>query len=118
MSDHEPRPTERHHRCAHCKVPRFLAASRGCEGTLRIKCPKCRHEAVFVLHTGEQLSTVPARAQERELRCGGCTWFIAGVHVTQGEGYVRVQCPRPECKRPNRFACSVTEASVIEVPVG
>lgn len=122
--DDNARETEQHYRCPHCKnnfrmVPRFLAAaSRGLVGTLRIKCPKCRHDSVFALETGAILSTVPPRSRERELRCGACSWFVAGIHVTSGDGFVRAQCPVSECKRQNRFICSATEAKAIEVPIG
>lgn len=119
MADEDPRPTERHYRCPNCKVPRFLAAaSRGIDGTLRIKCPKCRHESIFDLANGDVLASTPLRSQERELRCGGCTWFLAGVTVAVGAGYVRLQCPQSNCKRQTRFACTATTTQAVEVPVG
>ena len=113
------RPTEQHYRCPGCKVPRFLAAGgRALQGQLRIKCPKCRTTSVFDLATGAVLKSHPLRSQERELRCGGCRWFVAGVVVTGGSGQVRVQCPKEKCKRANPFACSVEQIAVVELPVG
>lgn len=112
------RPTERHYKCPCCKVPRFLAAAaRTLEGQLRIKCPKCRKTTVFDLATGTVMASHPLRSQERELRCGSCRWFVAGVVVTGGNGYVRVQCPK-ECKRANRYECSTEHIEVVELPVG
>lgn len=125
MTDISNRPTEQHFRCPNCKVPRFLAAtSRGLAGSLRIKCPKCRQQAIFDLATGGLLTVQPLRTQERELRCGACRWFLAGVIITSGSGSVRVQCPNRlktnerECKRNNRFACSAETVKVVELPVG
>jgi len=121
MTD-DPRPTEQHFRCPNCKVPRFLAAtSPSLRGTIRIKCPKCRKEVVFDLATGAVLSTRPLRTVERELRCGGVKcgrWFLAGVVISEGEGHVRLQCPKTECKRSNRFSCSTQQVEMVELPVG
>lgn len=117
----DPRPTEQHFHCPNCKVPRFLAAaSRGLHGTLRIKCPKCRKEVVYALSTGAIITTQPLRTTERELRCGGVgcrRWFLAGVVITEGDGHVRLQCPKVECKRSNRFLCSPTSVETVELPV-
>lgn len=125
MNDIATRPTEQHFRCPNCKVPRFLAAtSHGMEGPFRIKCPKCRKEAIFDLATGELLTVQILRSQERELRCGACRWFLAGVIITSGTGTIRVQCPNRlktaerECKRNNRFVCSAETVKVVELPVG
>lgn len=122
MTDAPTRPTEQHFRCPNCKVPRFLCAtSRGLRGTLRVKCSKCRKEETYDLATGAILTTKPLRSTERELRCGGdqCRhWFLAGLVVTDGEGHVRIQCPKTECKRNNRFACSAGKVEMVELPVG
>lgn len=119
MPEATERPTEQHYKCPNCKVPRFLAAaSRGLVGTLRIKCPKCRKSETFSLATGEVLKVQTVRAHERELRCGGCTWFLAGVIITEGEGYVRVQCPKTECKRANPIKVKPETQTSVELPVG
>lgn len=121
--DDTSRPTERHYKCPNCKVPRFLAAAgRALYGTLRIKCPKCRKSVTFDLSTGEVVTVQVLRTQERELRCGSCRWFLAGVVVEAGDGHVRVQCPNDihgnKCKRNNRFSCTAMEVQEVELPVG
>ena len=107
-------PTERQLRCPHCKVPRFLGAVSGAvTGTLRIPCPKCRADVVFDLASGTPVASVLDGA-ERELRCGKCVKFLAGVVVTAGRGRVRVPCVEAECKRDNPFdvACPAPRVSV------
>lgn len=100
------RPTERQLRCPHCKVPRFLGAASGTvTGTLRIPCPKCRADVVFDLASGATVATV-LDGGERELRCGKCVKFLAGVVVTDGRGRVRVPCIETACKRDNPFEVS------------
>ena len=108
-------PTERHLRCTHCKVPRFLGAVSGAvTGRIRIPCPKCRMHERFDLASGQALAAVIDGA-ERELRCGKCRTFLAGV-VADGAGRVRVPCIEADCKRNNEFQVGRPTRQV-QVPV-
>jgi phage FluMu protein Com len=113
------RPTERHIRCPHCKVPRFLAGIAGpLSGNLRVPCVKCRTTTVFNLETAKPILALVEIDHERELRCGACRWFLAGVVVASGEGTVRVPCVKKGCKRNNTFhANDRSIQSDVKVPV-
>jgi len=112
------RATETQLRCPHCAVPRFLVGLTGeLHGTIRVPCAKCRKHTTFDLETGTKLEFVSLRDFERELRCGACRGFLAGV-VATGDGNVRVPCTEKDCKRNNLFKVLAKQDPVrVEVPV-
>lgn len=94
---------ERPLRCPACKLPRFIVGIGGeASGTIRVICPKCREHVTFDLATGEIVRDQSISVRERDLRCGKCRWFLAGM-VASGSGYVRIPCARTGCKRNNKF---------------
>lgn len=112
------RQTETQLRCPHCTVPRFLAGLTGeMHGTLRVLCVKCRKCVTFDLEQATKLEFVSLRDHERELRCGSCRGFLAGV-VATGEGTIRIPCTEKACKRNNSFRVAAYAAPVhVEAPV-
>jgi hypothetical protein len=100
-------------------VPRFLAGISGpLSGHLRVPCVKCRATTIFDTESAKPIHALVEIDAERELRCGACRWFLAGVVVTAGDATIRVPCVRKGCKRNNRF--HATDRSVerdVKVPV-
>lgn len=107
-------------RCPSCRVPRFLVGvTPGTAGRIRVPCTKCRKSTVFDLATGDVVDEQLVRADERELRCGRCRWFLAGVIATAA-GEVRIPCAArhdPTCKHNNTFKVAPTHTSAVQVPV-
>lgn len=77
-------------------------------------CQKCRKNTVFDLETGAALEHELMRADEDELRCGGCRRFLAGVIPTRA-GKIRIPCPISKCKKNNTYGITPTDS--LKVPV-
>jgi hypothetical protein len=86
---------------------------------MRVPCPKCRQHTSFDLMTGAVAKATVVRAEERELRCGKCRGFLAGVKVDRGAGQARIPCTKTKCKRHNSYRLKEgLQPSAAAVPTG